>query len=296
MQEVARRHPRCILIDGRRELAAISPNGLIGDRVIQDTHHPTLIGHVALAGAVLRELQDRHVFPNAKTIDMPLDPTACARHFDMDAAKWATLCDRTSVHYRRVAGYRYDPAERLEKSRRYAEAASRIRSGIDPSIGPRGRGPRRTALDRSSRSGLCRVLLRTRLGIHLLDLPVLQIDGGTPTEEVHHGDELIAIPAADDRPGDPGQRTGHDPDLRAHGHHRFGRDGESRTEHRVDLPKVADEPLLVDDRQDVHQSVPAKCGESVVRITVEEDVTRKERHHRLDFPSSWRSTFLDHLG
>ena len=34
--------PRCILIDGRRELAAISPNGLIGDHVIQDTHHPTL--------------------------------------------------------------------------------------------------------------------------------------------------------------------------------------------------------------------------------------------------------------
>ena len=132
-EDVARRHPRCILVDGRRELAAISPNGLIGDRVIQDTHHPTLLGYVALAGAVLRGLQARNVFPNAKAIAMPLDPTACARHFDMDAAKWATLCDRTSVHYRRVAGYRYDPAERLEKSRRYAEAVSRIRSGIDPS-------------------------------------------------------------------------------------------------------------------------------------------------------------------
>ncbi len=131
-EEVARRHPRCILIDGRRELAAISPNGLIGDRVIQDTHHPTLVGYVALAGAVLRELQVRNVFPDAKPIAMPLDSTACARHFGMDAEKWATMCDRTSVHYRRVAGYRYDPAERLEKSRRYAEAASRIRSGIDP--------------------------------------------------------------------------------------------------------------------------------------------------------------------
>src|SRR5262249_47019920 len=41
--EVAGRHPRCILIDGRRELAAISPNGLLGDHVIQDTHHPNLI-------------------------------------------------------------------------------------------------------------------------------------------------------------------------------------------------------------------------------------------------------------
>ena len=60
---------------------------------------------------------------------MPLDPADCARHFGMDAAKWATVCDRTSVHYRRVAGYRYDPAERLEKSRRYAEAAVRIQDG-----------------------------------------------------------------------------------------------------------------------------------------------------------------------
>ncbi len=122
-QEVARRHPRCLLIDGRRELAAISPNGLIGDRVIQDTHHPTLAGYVALAGAVLRALPIREVLGPSRSIALPLDPDDCARHFAMDASRWATVCERTSVHYRRVAGYRYDPAERLEKSRRYAEAA-----------------------------------------------------------------------------------------------------------------------------------------------------------------------------
>ena len=73
-EEVARRHPRCILIDGRRELAGITPNGLIGDRVIQDTHHPTLAGYTALAGAVLRELQLRKTFAGAQPIAMPLDP------------------------------------------------------------------------------------------------------------------------------------------------------------------------------------------------------------------------------
>jgi hypothetical protein len=137
-EEVARRHPRCILIDGRRELAAISPNGLIGDRVIQDTHHPTLIGYVALAGAVIRELQKRNVFQDSQPVAMPLDPAECAGHFAMDAARWAAMCDRTSVHYRRVADYRYDPAERLEKSSRYAEAARQIRAGADPwlVIGP----------------------------------------------------------------------------------------------------------------------------------------------------------------
>jgi hypothetical protein len=131
-EAVARRHPRCILIDGRRELAAIGPNGLVGDRVIQDAHHPTLIGYTALAGALLRELQLRKVIAAARPIALPLDPDACGRHFGMDGPKWATVCERTSVHYKRVAGYRYDPEERLEKSRRYASVARRLEGGETP--------------------------------------------------------------------------------------------------------------------------------------------------------------------
>jgi hypothetical protein len=131
-EEVARRHPRCILIDGHRELVAISPNGLIGDRVIQDAHHPTLAGYTSLAGAVLRELRLRKTFETARPIELPLDPDSCARHFGLDGPKWATICERTSIHYKRVAGYRYDPEERLQKSRRYASEAHRLRSGEPP--------------------------------------------------------------------------------------------------------------------------------------------------------------------
>jgi hypothetical protein len=133
-EDVARRHPGCILVDGRRELAAISPNGLVGDRVIQDAHHPTLVGYTALAGAVLRELQARQVLAAARPIELPLDPTDCGRHFGMDGPRWAAVCERTSVHYRRVAAYRYDPEERLEKSRQYASAAHRLNSGEAPSL------------------------------------------------------------------------------------------------------------------------------------------------------------------
>ena len=68
MNEVANRHPRSILIDGRRELIAVSPDGLIGDHVIHDTHHPTLRGYLALAGAVLRELDRSEVFRHAKAL------------------------------------------------------------------------------------------------------------------------------------------------------------------------------------------------------------------------------------
>ncbi len=128
--DVASRHPRSILIDGSRELRAVSPNGLLGDEMIQDTHHPTLRGYVTLAGAVLRELARRRTFDLLSTIELPLDCGECADQFGMGADAWATVCDRTSEHYRRVAGYRYDPAERLDKSRRYAEAARKIRAGI----------------------------------------------------------------------------------------------------------------------------------------------------------------------
>jgi hypothetical protein len=133
-REVARRHPSAILIDGRRELAAINPDGLIGDVVIQDAHHPTLLGYTALAGAVLRELGHRHTFASAKPIALPLDADSCARQFGMDGPKWATVCERTSVHYQRVAGYRYDSAERLDKSRQYGSAARRLNEGEAPAV------------------------------------------------------------------------------------------------------------------------------------------------------------------
>ena len=140
-ERVAIRHPRSILIDGRNELAAISPTGLLGDHVIQDTHHPTLSGIVALAGAVLRELDRKRVFPQSCSGNLPLDPADCADHFEMDAEKWATVCDRTSEHYKRVALYRYDPSERLAKSRRYADAAGRLHNGTAPEdLGLPGRG------------------------------------------------------------------------------------------------------------------------------------------------------------
>ena len=129
---VATRHPRSVLIDGRRELSAISPNGLLGDHVIHDTHHPTLRGHVALAGAVLRELARVGALGSTVPINLPLDPAATAVHFGMSADRWATTCERISEHYRRVAIYRFDPAERLRKSQVYAEAAQRIRGGCLP--------------------------------------------------------------------------------------------------------------------------------------------------------------------
>lgn len=140
---VAERHPNCILIDGRRELMAASPTGMLDDSVVEDTHHPNLRGYVALSAVVLRELLKRADL-GAEEFSRP-DVSSTVAHFGLNSSRLAEACDRTSVHYRRVAGYRYDPTERLAKSERFAEAARRLRAGepIDavglPAFPPEGR-------------------------------------------------------------------------------------------------------------------------------------------------------------
>jgi len=128
-RRVARGREGCILIDGRRELLDASPDGMLGELVVEDTHHPNLRGYVALAAAVLRELRAVGAFGPSSAAIAPPDVAACLARSGLDAARLAEACDRTSLHYQRVAGYRYDPTERLGRSRRFAEAARRLRAG-----------------------------------------------------------------------------------------------------------------------------------------------------------------------
>jgi hypothetical protein len=131
-KRVAARHPGCLLIDGREELMRASPIGLLDGHVIEDTHHPNLNGYVILAGAILRELLERRVFGGDLRFSLPLDPADCRDYFQIDRERLATACERTSVHYERVSGYRYDPDERLRKSRLFARAARKLRAGAAP--------------------------------------------------------------------------------------------------------------------------------------------------------------------
>jgi hypothetical protein len=274
---VAGRHPRSILIDGRRELAAASPSGLVDDHAIHDTHHPTLAGYAALAGAVLREMGRRRVFGPAVSFELPVDPAACARRFEMDRDKWMTVCDRSREHYQRVAGYRYDPAERLSKSRRYAEAVARLGEGTPPErLGVPGITPAHSFEDR-------------------FDLPVLELDHRAPAEKVHHGDEVVALPPAHNLADHPGQRTGRDPDLGPHRQLGFRRDGQARRQHRVDVLEVAGERVLVGNLEDIHQPVPLERRHSIVGITIQEHVSGEQRDHRLDSPALWRPGLLHDL-
>jgi hypothetical protein len=131
-KRVAARHPGSLLIDGREELMRASPTGLLDDHVMEDTHHPNLNGYVILARAILRELQARRAFGGDLCLSFRFDPAECCDHFQIDRERLATACERTSVHYERVSGYRYDPAERLRKSRLFALAARKLRAGVAP--------------------------------------------------------------------------------------------------------------------------------------------------------------------
>jgi hypothetical protein len=141
--EVAARHD-CILIDGPAEFRAASPHLIVDDHLIQDAHHPNLNGTVLLAQLVLREIFQRSALSTSGPAPS-VSPAECAAHFGLDAEKWAAVCDRTSVHFRRTAGYRYDPTERLAKADAYAAAAKALARGESPEslglIGPEAAGP-----------------------------------------------------------------------------------------------------------------------------------------------------------
>ena len=113
------------------------------------------------------------------------------------------MCDRISEHYRRVAGYRYDPTERLAKARRYAEAARRIRDGAthrrsglpglsDAAVTAIRSGDRRFQFP-EFRTGFRLRSSGAGSFDDLFDLPVLQVDRRAAAQEADHGDELIAL-------------------------------------------------------------------------------------------------------
>jgi hypothetical protein len=128
---VARRHG-CILVDGLAVLRRISPHGLLDDHSFHDGHHPALVGHVALAQAVLAALQARHVLGWRDGPPPSVAPAATAGHFGIDAAKWVVVCARAATFYRDFSWTRYDRTERRARQHRYEEAGRKIARGVSP--------------------------------------------------------------------------------------------------------------------------------------------------------------------
>lgn len=145
---VAQRHSASILIDGQAVLLAISPHGILDDNLFHDAQHPVLIGHIALARAVLDGMRIRHALDWPASTSTPnIDAAECAAHFGMTPNRWAIVCGRVVFFYKRTAYLRHDPKHRLNVMNRYEKAARDIRAGSTPEeTGVPGLGTRPTSL------------------------------------------------------------------------------------------------------------------------------------------------------
>ena len=127
-------------------LRSKSRHGILDADLFHDNVHPTLVGHVALAEAVLCGLKARAAFGWPESTPAPvLDPKQCADQFGIDTAAWATVCERSAVFYGQIAFLSSDLADRVQWRDRYAMAAHRIRAGARPEdVGIPGVGIART--------------------------------------------------------------------------------------------------------------------------------------------------------
>lgn len=129
----ASHHPRMILIDGPKALEKASRHGILGDQFFHDAQHPNLRGYAVLAQAVLDRLAARGALHWPAGVKPPkVDALACARHFHIDAPRWAEICRRESWFYGVTASIRHDPSLRNRKDARYTKAQQAIHDGADP--------------------------------------------------------------------------------------------------------------------------------------------------------------------
>ncbi|MDG3005767.1 hypothetical protein [Paludisphaera mucosa] len=131
-RETARRHAG-IFIDGQSYFHAVSPDGLLDDRLFHDAMHPSYRGQLALAQAVLRGLHARRAFGWPADAPEPvIDPAACAQHFGIDPGVWRYLCLWGMMSYEITGPASYDPTLRRLKYEAFARAADAIQAGTAP--------------------------------------------------------------------------------------------------------------------------------------------------------------------
>jgi lysophospholipase L1-like esterase len=141
-REVARRHD-CVYIDGQAYFHAVSPDGLLDDRLFHDAMHPSYRGQIALAQAVLRGLRDRRAFGwPADAPEPTIDPVDTAAHFfKLDPAVWSYVCYWGMMSYQITGPASFDPSLRDAQFRSFERAGHAIDAGAPPeSVEPQGIG------------------------------------------------------------------------------------------------------------------------------------------------------------
>ena len=284
--------------------------------MIQDTHHPTLLGQVALAQAVLRELARKKVLRMLVPAQRVRSTRRCApRHFGMDAEQVGddvraderalSACGRVSVRSDRTSG----------------EIAAVCRGGgaDQERRGARARG------DSGNGTGRTCVAGDGGIGWRIRETAARHAERGRPhsTGEIravrgHSGTRSTCqswsrtvalrprnrtdaakwspISALDHLADEAGQGTVHDSHRGADRNRGLFGDEEARVDHRVDLLKVASQSILIGDFEDGDEPVSAERDQPILVVPLQEHVAGKEGHDRLDPPSLRRAAFFSACG
>ncbi len=132
-RNVAARHPSVVLVDGPKVLESRSRHGIVGGQFFHDAQHPNLQGYAALAEDLMNQLAGRRAFSWPAGTPVPVvTAEMCARHFGIDAKRWAQIASRDAGFFRAAAYVRYDPKFRNERASEYRRAAAAIRAGRAP--------------------------------------------------------------------------------------------------------------------------------------------------------------------
>ena len=95
--------------------------------------HPSFLGYVALAQAIVDSLHSSEAFGwSKKSLAPEIDLAECAAHFGLDAPGWKTLCERGVMFYYATIPMRYDRTLRLAKFKAFEKAAERMAAGEPP--------------------------------------------------------------------------------------------------------------------------------------------------------------------
>ena len=131
-REVADRHG-CILIDGQSYFHAVGRQGLLDEHLFHDAMHPSFRGQIALAQAVVHELQARKVFGwPASSPPVLIDPARCSQKFNINPAVWESICLWGIMFYDLTYPMRYDQSHRVAMKEVFGQAYNRIHAGATP--------------------------------------------------------------------------------------------------------------------------------------------------------------------
>ncbi len=120
----------CPLVDGQALFHAIGANGMLDDGLFMDAMHPSVLGQVTLAQAILDAIRERGALGFANGVPAPrIDIAACAARFGLGTREWRLVAEQGYMFGSGTALLRHDRSEREAKATAFGRAIKRLADG-----------------------------------------------------------------------------------------------------------------------------------------------------------------------